>query len=393
MTQKIILPGATVGILGGGQLGRMVAIEAKKMGYDVICLDPTPNSPCGQVADDQIVAPFDDMDAALRLGERSDVIIYEFENIDVRLVEALEKKYYLPQGSRILSIAQDRIKEKTAMEENGFPVAPFRIVRNYQDLEAAIRELGYPCVLKTAREGYDGKGQLVLNGSQDLSAAAEMLRFYDASDAKASRTDASSSVGMEFVLEKMIAFTHEASAIVARSSRGEMRVFPIPENIHRDNILFISIVPARIGQEMEEEAIRIAGEMADAFDIVGLLAIEFFVTPEGLLVNEIAPRPHNSGHYTWDACYVSQFEQIIRAVCGLPLGSTELVSPAVMVNILGADLEPVLKELPHFTDNIKLHLYGKKGGKLAPKRKMGHMTVKSSSPEDVLAWVKTIYNI
>ncbi|MHB8170710.1 MAG: 5-(carboxyamino)imidazole ribonucleotide synthase [Thermincolia bacterium] len=374
MVEKIILPGSTVGILGGGQLGRMMAIEAKKMGYDVICLDPTPDSPCGQVADYQIVAPLDDLEAALKLAERSDVVVYEFENIDVRLVEELEKKYNLPQGSRILSIAQDRIQEKTEMQKAGFPVVPFQVVRNQDNLEKGVTELGYPCVLKTARGGYDGKGQLVLKSPQDLGEATEMLQV----------------PGMEWVLEKMITFTHEASAIVARNQKGEIAVFPVAENIHRDNILFMSIVPPRIGPEMEKEAARIAKEMAQAFDLVGLLAIEFFVTPEGLLVNEIAPRPHNSGHYTWDGCYVSQFEQIIRAVCGLPLGTTELVSPVMMVNILGADMDAVLNELPKFADNVKLHLYGKRGTPEA-KRKMGHLSVKTDQPEEAIAWVKSFY--
>ena len=378
MAGRIILPGATVGILGGGQLGRMTAIEAKKMGYNVICLDSTPNSPCGQVADEQIVAPLNDIEAALRLGERSDVIIYEFENIDIRLVEALEKRYYLPQGSKILSIAQDRIKEKAAMGKYGFPVGPYRIVKNRSDLEKALTELKYPCVLKTARDGYDGKGQLVLRNPRDSIKAVEML------------CPSGDEPGREYVLEKLIPFSHEASAIVARSSRGEARVFPIPENIHRDNILFASIVPARIGSEAEKKAGGIALEMAEAFDLTGLLAIEFFVVPDGLLVNEIAPRPHNSGHYTWDACYASQFEQFVRAVCGLPLGRAELVSPAVMVNILGADVEPVLKELPNFPDNIKLHLYGKRGA-FAPKRKMGHLTIKTSTPEDTLSYIDKIY--
>lgn len=372
MAEKIILPGATVGILGGGQLGRMMAIEAKKLGYDVICLDPDPYSPCGQVADDQIVAPLNDLQAAVKLARRADVLVYEFENIDVQLVEELEKNYYLPQGSKILRIAQDRIKEKTEIQKAGFPVVPFQVVINQDELVRGVNNLGYPCVLKTARGGYDGKGQLLLRSSKDLAAAVEMLQASD----------------MEWILEKMITFTHEASAIVVRNQKGKIAVFPVAENIHKDNILFVSIVPPRIGLDIEKELAGMAGEMARAFGIVGLLAIEFFVTQEGIFVNEIAPRPHNSGHYTWDACYVSQFEQIIRAICGLPLGTTELVSPVVMVNILGEDLAPVLKELPKFSENVKLHLYGKRDNP-EPKRKMGHLTVKTSQPEEVVAWVKT----
>lgn len=374
MGDRIILPGSTVGILGGGQLGRMMAIEAKKMGYDVICLDPAPGSPCGQVADDQIVASLDDLEAASRLARRSDVVVYEFENIDVRLVEELGKEYYLPQGSRILSIAQDRIKEKTEIQKAGFPVVPFHAVKSQDDLEKGITGIGYPCVLKTSRGGYDGKGQFVLKDPRDLPLALEMLRIPN----------------MEWVLEKMITFTHEASAIVARNRRGDVEVFPVAENIHRDNILFMSIVPPRIGLPTEREVAKLACEMAGAFNLVGLLAIEFFVTPEGLLVNEIAPRPHNSGHYTWDACYISQFEQLLRAVCGLPLGNAGLASPVVMVNILGEELAPVLRELPKFPGNVKLHLYGKRGTP-APKRKMGHLTIRTMQPEQAMAWVNTFY--
>ncbi|RYD02162.1 hypothetical protein N752_27305 [Desulforamulus aquiferis] len=197
MVERLILPGSTVGILGGGQLGRMMAIEAKKMGYDVICLDPDPDSPCGQVADEQIVSPLNDLDAAARLARRSDVVVYEFENIDVLLVQELEKNFYLPQGSKILSIAQDRIKEKRELQKAGFPVVPFQVISDRHDLEKGVIQLGYPCVLKTSRGGYDGKGQLVLKGLVDMKRAQEMLQSQD----------------MEWVLEKMINFTHEASAL------------------------------------------------------------------------------------------------------------------------------------------------------------------------------------
>jgi len=317
-----VLPGETIGILGGGQLGRMIAIEAKKMGYAVICLDPTPHSPCGQVADDQIVAGFDDLEAAIRLAERSALVFYEFENIEATVVRELEKRFRLPQQSRILSIAQDRFLEKSELRRAGFPVAPFKAIRNEGELSRAAEELGFPCMLKLSRGGYDGKGQLAIRGPGDLHAALEEVQ-------KARR---------EWVLEKMISFTHECSAIVARNRAGEATVFPVAENIHRDNILFMSIVPARVPPEMETAAKEMALEIAEAFDVVGLLAVEFFIAPEGLLVNELAPRPHNSGHYTFDACYTSQFEQLIRALCGLPFGSTDLLTPVVMVNILGKHL-------------------------------------------------------
>lgn len=374
MTGDVVIPGATIGILGGGQLGRMIAVEGKKMGYDVICLDPTPGSPCGQVADDQIVAPLDDMDAAVRLAERADVLVYEFENIDVRVVEELEKKYYLPQKSRILAIAQNRSEEKNQLRQAGFPVAPFYIVKSPEELDEGIAELGYSCVLKTSRGGYDGKGQLVISNVEQFEIAKEMVQ----------------SEKREWVLEKYISFAHEVSVIVARRKTGELAAYPVAENIHRENILHMTVVPARVSPRVQLEALEIAKEIAEAFQITGLLAVEFFVTTRGLLVNELAPRPHNSGHYTWDACYVSQFEQLIRAVCGLPLGSTQLLTPVVMVNILGIDLPRVLKEIPSFPENVKIHLYGKRGNPEA-KRKMGHLIIKTDQPEQAIHWAKSFW--
>ncbi|MEW5953897.1 MAG: 5-(carboxyamino)imidazole ribonucleotide synthase [Bacillota bacterium] len=373
MSDKIILPGSTIGILGGGQLGRMTAIEGRKMGYDFICLDPSPGCPCGQVADDQIVAALDDLDAAISLAERSDVLIYEFENIDAQVVAELEKKYYLPQKSRILSVSQNRIMEKQQLLKAGFPVVPFCVVRNSEDLEKGAAELGYPGVLKTVKSGYDGKGQIVINSPGELDNASALVQSGTA----------------EWVLEKKVLFTHEVSVIVARKQTGEMAVYPVAENVHEENILRITVVPARISSQTESAAIKIAKEAARYFQVVGLLAVEFFVTPEGLLINEMAPRPHNSGHYTLDACYTSQFEQLIRAVCGLPLGSVQLMTPAVMLNILGSDLPVVLDKMLDFPASVKVHLYGKRGG-MSPKRKMGHLLFKVDSPEKAEKMIETI---
>lgn len=363
MPAGAILPGSTIGILGGGQLGRMIAIEGRKMGYGIICLDPTPGCPCGQVADHQIVAPLDDVAAAVSLAERADVVIYEFENIDVRVVEELEKRHYLPQKSYILAVAQNRIMEKRQLRSAGFPVAQFFVIRNTEDLKAAAAELGYPSVMKTAEGGYDGKGQIVLKNAQDLNEACALVQ----------------SKNRAWVLEKMISFTHEISVIVGRRETGEIAVYPVAENIHRENILHMTVVPARISAEAESAAVEIAKGIADFFQIVGLLTVEFFVTSGGLLVNEIAPRPHNSGHYTLDACYTSQFEQLIRAVCGLPLGSTQLLTSAVMINILGKDLPKILEKIPHIPENLKIHLYGKRGNPDS-KRKMGHLIFKTDCP-------------
>lgn len=374
MLDRIILPGSTIGILGGGQLGRMIAIEGKKMGYDIICLDPTPGCPCGQVADDQIVAPLDDLAAAVRLAERVDVLMYEFENVDFLVAEELARHYYLPQQSSILAISQNRVEEKTQLQKAGFPVAPFRAVKNPAGLEQGVADLGYPCLLKTARGGYDGKGQLALGDTENLRTAAEMMQ----------------SVNREWVLEKKIVFAHEVSVIVARKASGEMAVFPVAENIQRENILHMTVAPARVPLQVEMDAIAMAKEIAQSFQVVGLLSVEFFVTPDGLLINELAPRPHNSGHFTWDACWTSQFEQLIRAVCGLPLGSTQLLTPVVMVNILGADLPRVLKEVPNFPENWKINLYGKRD-KLETRRKMGHLTIKTGQPDQEVARIKAIF--
>lgn len=374
MIDRVVLPGETIGILGGGQLGRMIAMEAKKMGYRVICLDPSPDSPCGQIADRQIVAPFDDLQAALKLAESSSVVLYEFENIDLGVVEELEKRFFLPQKSRILAVARDRSLEKRELSRAGFPVAPFKIVSDRAALREAAGQLGYPCILKPSLGGYDGKGQTVIRRPEELGAAVKQI-----SESK-----------REWVLEKMICFTGECSAIVARNSAGESSVFPVAENIHRDNILFLSIVPARISSQVTEAAAQMAIKIAEAFDVVGLLTVEFFLTRDGLVVNELAPRPHNSGHYTLDACFTSQFEQLVRVVCGLPLGPASLLTPVIMANILEGDLPRVLQEITLLPPGAKLHLYGKRAG-ASPKRKMGHLTIKTEHIEETIRWAKSFF--
>lgn len=369
---KTILPGSTIGIIGGGQLGRMTAMEGKKMGYRIICMDPTPASPCGQVSDEQIVAELNDLDAALKMAEKTDVLIYEFENIDIKLIEELEKRYYLPQKSNILAIAQSRTTEKQQLQKAGFPVVPFCTVKTRDELEQALKKIGYPCVLKTVSGGYDGKGQQVLNDNRELKGICEIL----------------DKGRQEMILEKYISFTSEISVIVARKESGEMSVFPVAENIHRQNILHMTVVPARIPVMVQERAIAMARSIADTFQATGILAVEFFVTDQGLLVNELAPRPHNSGHYTLEACFVSQFEQLIRAVCNLPFGSTELLTSVVMVNILGDELAKITGEIHNFDDNIKIHLYGKRGSPTA-KRKMGHLIIKTDQADQVIEKINT----
>ncbi|SFT19437.1 5-(carboxyamino)imidazole ribonucleotide synthase [Paenibacillus sp. BC26] len=373
---KVILPGATVGILGGGQLGRMMANAGSAMGYRFVALDPTPDAPTGQVAG-QIVAAYDNRDAARELAERSDVITYEFENVDAGVAAMLMEESYVPQGSELLYTTQHRLREKRAIEAAGVKVAPYAEVRSADELREAVGRFGLPCVLKTAMGGYDGKGQWVIRSEAEIDEAFETLNR----------------AGTELVLEQFIRFRKELSVIAARSPQGEIRTFPAAENIHVDNILHLSIVPARIDEELQREAERLAARIAEGLGAVGLIAVELFLTEDGeLFVNELAPRPHNSGHYTMEACRTSQFEQHVRAVCGLPLGDTALLTPVVMVNVLGEHVEPLLELIAKQDENAerlgvapKIHLYGKHEAK--HKRKMGHVNVLASDVEQALAWI------
>ncbi|RFB28876.1 5-(carboxyamino)imidazole ribonucleotide synthase [Brevibacillus sp. VP] len=365
--EKQIKPGSTIGLLGGGQLGRMITLAGRAMGYRFVVLDPTEDSPCGQVSDQQIVARYDDQLAARKLAQLSDVITYEFENVDAGVAAILEEEAFVPQGSKLLGITQHRVKEKTTLQACGLPVAPFRVVASAEDVRAAVVELGLPAVMKTATGGYDGKGQWVLRSFEEIEEAFSCL-------AKAKT---------ELIVEKFVPFIKELSVIVARNVSGEIAAFPIAENIHRENILHQSIVPARIEREIQQRAERLAIELAEKLEMVGLLAVEMFLTEDGgLYINEMAPRPHNSGHYTMDACLTSQFEQHIRAISNLPLGSTKLLSPVVMVNILGEHVAPLLKKIDQLPKKAKLHLYGKQEAK--EKRKMGHINLVAESVDVAL---------
>ncbi|WP_214625838.1 5-(carboxyamino)imidazole ribonucleotide synthase [Paenibacillus agaridevorans] len=381
---KTILPGGTIGILGGGQLGRMLANAGSAMGYRFVALDPTPDSPMGQVSR-QIVAAYDDMDAALALAEASDVITYEFENVDADVAAKLMERSYVPQGSELLYTTQHRLREKRAIEAAGVRVAPYREIASEDTLRDAVAAFGTPCVLKTATGGYDGKGQWVIRSEDEIPEAYETL----------------SRAGTQLVLEQFIRFKQEISVIAARSSKGEIKAFPPAENIHVDNILHLSIVPARVGEDVIAEAERLAVRIAEGLNVVGLIAVELFVTEDGgLYVNELAPRPHNSGHYTMEACRTSQFEQHVRAICGLPLGDTSLMSSVVMVNVLGQHVEPLLERLAEGDDAAthagiapKVHLYGKKDAVF--KRKMGHVNVLAPNVEAALQWIEetTIWKV
>lgn len=378
----VIEPGATIGVLGGGQLGRMMALAGSHLGYRFVAMDPTPDAPCGQVAS-QIVARYDDQAAARELAERADVITYEFENVDAGVAALLEEASYVPQGSRLLYTTQHRLREKRAIEAADVKVAPYAEIGSEEELRAAVARLGLPAVLKTATGGYDGKGQWVIRGEDEITPAyAELSR-----------------AGTELVLEQFVPFVKELSVIAARSPRGEIKTFPVAENIHVDNILHVSIVPARVEEQVQREAERLAARIAEGLEAVGLLAVEMFLTAGGeLFVNELAPRPHNSGHYTMEACTTSQFEQHVRAICNLPLGPVELLTPVVMVNVLGEHLEDVRKAVTAgrwfdgdegatgFTAVPKVHLYGKHGA--APKRKMGHINLICRNVEEGLRWIE-----
>ncbi|MFJ5623227.1 5-(carboxyamino)imidazole ribonucleotide synthase [Peribacillus loiseleuriae] len=365
---KVILPGQTIGIIGGGQLGRMMALSAKAMGFRIAVLDPTKDCPCGQVADIEINGTYDDLDSIKKLSEVSDVITYEFENVSFEALEWLKKNSYLPQGAGLLKITQDRVTEKAAISKAGVPVAPYDVAANLADVYDAIKHLGYPCVIKTARGGYDGKGQLVLREESDLAFAGSLLEN-----------------GI-CVVEKWVPFAKEISVIIARKSNGDIEYFPVAENIHKENILHKSIVPARISEEASQRAIQLALQLAENLNLVGTLAVEMFLTDEDeIIVNELAPRPHNSGHYTMEVCLTSQFEQHIRAVCNWPLGKTDLLKPVVMVNILGEHLADIFYAIPELAD-WKIHLYGKQ--EASPKRKMGHVNVLRNSVEQALDEIK-----
>lgn len=370
LAKRRIVPGQTIGIIGGGQLGRMMALAAREMGFRIAVLDPTPDSPCGQVADVEITAAYDDLNAIAELARVSDVITYEFENIDARALAWLEANAYVPQGSRLLAVTQDRALEKAAIVEAGLPVAPYREVDGWDELEQAVAMIGFPCVLKTRRGGYDGKGQYVLRRSEDVDNAAALLQ-----------------VG-PCLLEGWVPFVKEMSVIVARNVDGETAVFPVAENVHVENILHQTIVPARIPKDIQQRAVRYAETLAASFSLVGTLAVEMFLTADGdIYINELAPRPHNSGHYTINACATSQFAQHIRAVCNWPLGSTELLKPAVMVNLLGEHVESAIERIGVLGGAAYLHLYGKHEAK--PKRKMGHVTVLADDVEEALGRIES----
>jgi 5-(carboxyamino)imidazole ribonucleotide synthase len=359
---------STIGILGGGQLGRMLTLEAKRMGYRVVVLEPFPNSPTGQIADEQLVAAYDDLRAIGELGARSDVVTYEFENIPLESVLALEaERRMVDPNAAVLRIAQERLLEKTFVRECGIPTADFAPVRDRAELDAAIDAIGFPAVLKTTMGGYDGKGQWVVR---------------DRAAAEAAYADAR---GHALIWEQMIAFDRELSIIATRDETGDVVAFPVSENVHDHGVLAMTIVPGRVAPAIAQLARAYAETIATKLGIVGTFCVEFFQAGDRLLVNEIAPRVHNSGHYSLDATQVSQYELHVRAICGLPLVKPELFAPAVMVNILGTGEGDRLDGVREILRDpmLKLHIYGKANAAL--RRKMAHFTVLGTSIDDAIA--------
>lgn len=363
-------PGATIGVMGGGQLGRMFSIAARRMGYRVCIFTPEENSPAGQLADLTRIAEYTNEAAVRRFAADVDVITFEFENIPFETAEwCAAERDVRPAGS-ILHIAQNRLREKKFLDSAGIPIAPFRAVHSARELENAIGQIGRPAILKTAAFGYDGKGQ------QTIAARDDFEEIWNASSAD------------ELVLEGVVDFDKEVSVIVARGADGAMATFPLCENLHRNHILDVTVVPARVEAKVEKAAAELARAIAERLELVGLLAVEMFLKANGdLVVNELAPRPHNSGHWTIEACTTSQFEQHVRAVCGMPLGSTELLRPAAMANILGDAWQGGEPEWSSAlrTPGVHLHLYGKTEPR--PRRKMGHLTAVGATAEEAIGRV------
>ncbi len=365
-----ILPGATIGVLGSGQLGRMFAMAARRMGYLVHTFSPESDTPTGQVADTEITAAYDDLAAVRAFAQGVQVVTFEFENIPAPTVAVVAELVPVRPSGTTLHTTQHRIREKTFLAAHGFPVTPFRHIHTLAELHAGLAELGLPAVLKTAGFGYDGKGQRLIKAADEIAAAFIALD------------------GREAILEAFVDFACEVSVVCARGVDGAIVHYGVIENRHERHILDCSIAPAAVSPAVARAALEIATSLLAQLDLVGVLCVELFLTHDDqLFVNELAPRPHNSGHFTIDACVTSQFEQQVRAVCGLPLGVPDQLRPAAMANLLG-DLwqqgEPDWLAACA-APNVKLHLYGKHEAR--PGRKMGHLTALAATTAEALRTV------
>ncbi|GAA4438571.1 5-(carboxyamino)imidazole ribonucleotide synthase [Bremerella cremea] len=361
-----ILPGATLGVLGSGQLGRMFAIAARRMGYRVHVLSPETDTPTGQVADVEVTASYDDLDAVARFAQQVDVVTFEFENVPLTTVDVVSKYVPVRPAGRVLHTTQHRLREKGFLHENGFPVTKFHAIRDAADLDTVADEL-LPGVLKTAAWGYDGKGQVKVANREELRKAwTEELK-------------------QEAILEQMVPFEKEFSVVAARGLDGKVACYAPIENVHTNHILDVSVSPGRLSEKASREAIEITTEVLTKLDVVGVLCVEFFLAPgDTLLINEMAPRPHNSGHLTIDGHVTCQFEQQVRSICGLPLGSTLQMRPVAMVNLLG---DVWAEGTPNWVaacedPDVKLHLYGKHEPRKG--RKMGHLAVTADTVDQAI---------
>ena len=365
-----IQPGAVLGMLGSGQLGRMFAIAARRLGYRVHVFSPDADSPTGQVADLEITAAYEDLEAVARFARGVQVVTFEFENVPTATALEASKHAPLRPGVQVLNVTQHRVREKSFLRDAGIPVTPFWPVSTLAELQSGLIESGFPAVLKTAHGGYDGKGQVILASTAEAEAAWPDFE------------------GAECVLEAFIDFTCEVSVVGARGLDGDFVAYGPLQNAHAHHILDVTFAPAAIEARLAQDAVAIAREVLTRLEVVGVLCVEMFVTRDGrLLVNELAPRPHNSGHLTIDACVTCQFEQQVRAVCGLPLGAPDLLRPAAMANLLGelwAGGEPRWDRALDLRD-VKLHLYGKAEARTG--RKMGHLTALAPTPAEAVARV------
>jgi 5-(carboxyamino)imidazole ribonucleotide synthase len=363
-------PGATIGVLGGGQLGRMMAVVARQMGYRILVLDPSPRCPTAQVSDGVVVGTLDDVEAAKHLASQVDVITLDTEHVPADVLDVLETIAPVRPSAQVLRIVQDRLVQKQFLDQLGLPQAAWAPV---DDVHAALAKVGRPAILKVRRAGYDGKGQVRIGRDDDPGVLVGKLR------------------GEPAVAEEVVPFAREISVILARGLDGQIQIYPIAENVHRHHILHTTRAPAPMPEPRRREAEAIAVTVAEALGHVGVMAVELFELADGrLLVNEIAPRTHNSGHYTYGACATSQFEQHIRAICGVPLGDPRLLTGAVMVNLIG-DLwsqgPPVWHEVLARPE-ARLHLYGKDFP--APGRKMGHVVLLDEDTERALATAESL---
>lgn len=351
-------PGATIGFLGGGQLARMMALEARRMGYRIAVLDPDEDGSAAQVADIFVKGEFTDLAAAQKLADCSDVVTLDTEHVPAEILEQLERTRPVRPGADVLRIVQDRREQRRFLDGLGVPQTAHAEVSDLESFRLAAEVVGYPCVLKTRRSGYDGRGQAKVRSVEDLERAWKEIG------------------GQPAVLEAFVDFEMEVSVLLARDLDGKMCFYSLAENLHRNHILHTTHAPARVDQKLVSQAEEIGAQIATGLNHVGMMAVELFVTRDGaLLVNEIAPRTHNSGHFTFGACATSQFEQHVRAICGLPLGDVELLRPAIMLNLLGdlwQDGEPDWSRLLAIR-STHLHLYGKQSARVG--RKMGHLVV------------------